>query len=63
MLDWYFRTHRWNRIALTGSIVAPVAQAIHGGLTAAHVIGFPIGAAFMWALGWAAIGRWNDLRR
>lgn len=56
MLDWYFRIHSWNRIALTGLAVAPAAKATIGTLTIEHLIGYPLGAAAMWAFGWAAIG-------
>ena len=62
MLEWYFCTHSWNRISLTGLIVAPAAQAIIGGLTVAHMIGIPIGAAVIWALGCVAIGGWKVLQ-
>jgi len=55
MIEWYFHTHSWNRIALIGAIVAPAAKAIFSTLTTAHMIGLPTGAAVMWACGWAVI--------
>ena len=61
MLDWYFRTHSWNRIALTGGIIAPVAKEIVSTLTVMHLIALPLGAIVFWALGWAAIGGWRIL--
>jgi hypothetical protein len=62
MIEWYFRIHSWNRIALGGLVVAPAAKAIFGTLTIAHMIGLPLVAAVMWACGWAAIGGWNMVR-
>ena len=63
MLTWYFRTHAWNRIALTGGIVAPVAKEVVSTLTVAHMIALPLGAIAFWALGWAAIGGWRAIER
>ena len=63
MLDWYLGTHAWNRIALTGLIVATITKGPAGTLTLAHVIALPIGAVTFWALGWAAIGTWRVLNR
>jgi hypothetical protein len=63
MIEWFLRTHSWNRIALCGAMVAPVAKAVFSTLTAAHMIGLPTGAAVLWACGWAAIGTWDIARR
>ena len=63
MLTWYFRTHAWNRIAITGGIVAPVAKEVVGTLTVAHMIALPLGAIAFWALGWTAIGGWRAIER
>jgi hypothetical protein len=63
MLDWYFSTHSWNRIALTSLIVATIAKAIVGTLILEYMIALPIVAAVYWVLGWAALGGWNILQR
>ena len=62
MLDWYLRTHSWNRIALTGLIVAVIGKEIVSTLTLAHLIGLPVGAAVFWMLGWVAITGWRQAR-
>lgn len=61
MFNWYFRTHAWNRIALTGGIVAPVAKEVVSTLTVMHLIALPLGAIVFWSLGWVAIGGWRIL--
>jgi len=63
MIEWYLHTHSWNRIALSGAIVAPAAKAVFSTLTTAHMIGLPTGAAVMWACGWAAIAAWDIAAR
>ena len=62
MFDWYFHTHSWNRIVLTGGIVAPVAKEVVSTLTITHLIALPLGAVVFWALGWVAIGGWGVLQ-
>jgi len=61
MLDWYLSTHAWNRIAVTGAIVAPVAKEVVSTLTVMHLIALPLGAIVFWSLGWVAIGGWRIL--
>jgi len=56
MFSWYSRTHAWNRIALTGGLVAPVAKEVVSTLTVMHLIALPLGAIVFWSLGWVAIG-------
>ena len=63
MLNWYLRTHAWNRIALPSALAAPVVKAIVATPTLEHMIGLPVGAAVFWGLGWAAIGTTSLLQR
>jgi len=63
MLEWYCRTHSWNRIALTGLLIVAVAKTVSDGHMNVHMIGLPLAAGILWAFGWVAIAGWNAARR
>lgn len=61
MVDWYKRLHVWNRLILIALFALLVTSAIFGTRSIERIIGAPLAAVLIWAVGWAAIGAWRSV--